>query len=60
MNKETFFKLLNSCEKIIINQYPDSIFYYYDEKLIRKNKINNILDNNHQARNTRRIKKIIL
>ena len=45
MNKETFFKLLFSCIKITTNRDHDSIFYYYDQKLIRKNKLNSILDN---------------
>ena len=48
MTKETFLKLLFSCIKIISDKYPDNIYYYYDQNLIRKQKLNTILNKSTQ------------
>ena len=48
MNKETFFNLLFSCIKITTDKYPDNIYYYYDKKLIRKQKLKSLLNKSSQ------------
>ena len=46
MDKKEFLKLLNECIQFKLDDHPDSIFYYYDEKLIRRKKLNSLNGNN--------------
>ena len=46
MNKETFLNILNNCIKITNDKQPELVFYYYDQNLMRKIKLNSILDKN--------------
>lgn len=42
MNKQEFFKILDRCSKIIYSEF-DSVFYYYDPRYLRFDKLNKVL-----------------
>ena len=45
-----FFNLLRSCVKLTTDKYENRVYYYYDKKTIRKNKLNSIIDINKKIK----------
>ena len=44
MNKAEFIKTLDSCIHLTNSIFPNLIYYYLDENIIRQRKLNNLLD----------------